>query len=189
MFSQYTRGPRVTGSLSGMRDNTRAGPGLRVRDNTRASYAIPFGYAGQYTRVGYLLGAPRGSLSGSPRGVHEVGVHEVHAVGRDFHAWRVEKARRVDAAWKWRVGMVRRVDAVWIWRVELARRVDAAWKWRVELARRVDAAWKRYQSPCLSLLSWSGNQISWQTSKNAKSPSMLHRLTLQHIFRKSREYT
>ena len=126
MFSQYTRGPRVTGSLSGMRDNTRAGPGLRVRDNTRASYAIPFGYAGQYTRVGYLLGAPRGSLSGSPRGVHEVGVHEVHAVGRDFHAWRVEKARRVDAAWKWRVGMVRRVDAVWIWRVELARRVEMA---------------------------------------------------------------
>ena len=35
VFSQYTRGTRVTGSLSGMRDNTRVELGLRAGQYTR----------------------------------------------------------------------------------------------------------------------------------------------------------
>ena len=89
-----------------LRDNTRAGPGLRVRDNTR---------------VGYLVGAPRGRRVGSTNRVPRFGLH--------FHAWRVEMARRVDAAWKW--GQSDRDLSYYFhaWRVEMARRVDAAWKW------------------------------------------------------------
>ena len=38
---------------------------IHARDQ---GYAIPFGYAGQYTRVGYLAGAPRGRRVGSTHG-------------------------------------------------------------------------------------------------------------------------
>ena len=99
---------------------------LRVlRDNTRVDLGLrdPFRVCGTIHAWAYLLGAPRGPLSGSPRGVHALRF-VLH-----FHAWHVDMARRVDAAWKWRVEMARGNGAPRGCRVEMARRVDAAWKW------------------------------------------------------------
>ena len=95
---------------TGMRDNTRVG-----LITGRAAW-VPFGIAAWGPRIAcrdlcYISthGTWIWRAAWKPRGNGtRVTRFELY-----FHAWRVDLARRVYAAWKWRVFLARRVDAAW----------------------------------------------------------------------------